>query len=121
MATPPEESLPKETFDPRTNKDLAEVCAYLDLLKEKGFDNGYRAGIVRTTVFGQILEERFQYNPGEVVIFKSSNQNLEVLTVGDMPSMYDTIVPSNRTIMLEPYRPIQGVPKDHIMEAVLNI
>jgi hypothetical protein len=114
MATPPEENLPIEIFDPRKNKDLAEVCAYIDLLKQKGLDNDYKAGIVKTTIIGQILTERFEYCPGRAVIFKSSDDNLELLTVGDLPGMFDDL---NRNKRLEAYRPIQGIPKDHIMEA----
>jgi len=110
--------LPEETFDPKHNIHLAEVIAYLGLLKENGNDNGYRAGVVTKTIFGQLIDFGFQYNQGEIIIFKECGNKSETLIVGKMPDMYNGIKPVNRNKLLEPLRPFERVPKDYIREVI---
>lgn len=112
-----EADLSEETFDPKHNIDLAEIMAYLGELKERGLDNGYRAGIVTRELFGTLVDFGVKYLPGQIVVIKDSDTESGTFIVGRFPKLDSEY---NRDKLykepLKPARPVDNVPKDYVRE-----
>lgn len=123
MAEQLEARLPEETFDPRYNIDLAETIAYLELLKDRGFDNSYRVGIATKEIFGAMVDFGSKYDSGQVVLFKESEAKPDTYIVGGFPGdgaenpvLRERLLHETLEKPLKPQRPIDGVPKDYVRE-----